>query len=237
MDHQEMTDAGFAVFLYGSAARGDNDSSSDVDVFAVGEVPKSALSAAVKQFDGPVSLSSYSWKEFDAMREYGSLFLHHLRVDGRSLISTGDRGRRVAAEYLESLPPYRHVMRDVSAFRSALDDIGQSLSEDGAVWFEMSVLASTIRHAAILACYVMGELGFGRSAPVANVVRQWNLGPDCNRHFDRLYEYRLFEEGRAPQPQPPTRSEVLEWLHFGQTVVDKLEVIAHAFSARMSPAA
>ncbi len=70
-------EAMYAVWLYGSYARGDCDALSDLDVFVAGSAPPETFDALVPTAPTP-SVSQYSWEEVEAMAGYGSLFLHHL---------------------------------------------------------------------------------------------------------------------------------------------------------------
>ena len=66
------------LWLYGSRARGDADTLSDTDILAIASW-RANVEGTVKRLNlRRVNVSSYTWDEIEAMRDYGSLFLHHL---------------------------------------------------------------------------------------------------------------------------------------------------------------
>src|SRR5438552_4163356 len=93
------------LWLYGSYARRDSDSWSDVDLLLVSNselveeglgVEETLRRADLNLAEIPelntwvtepskLSISRYTWNEIEEMASYGSLFLHHLRLEGESL--------------------------------------------------------------------------------------------------------------------------------------------------------
>ena len=89
----------WAVWVYGSMARGDSDDLSDVDVLVVGPDGEEAgdLLKTVGLSEPKVSISQYSWNEIQGMAAYGSLFLHHIRLEGRPLYEGESCNGRLSA--------------------------------------------------------------------------------------------------------------------------------------------
>src|SRR4051794_28884949 len=114
-----------AWWLYGSVARGTDDNTSDLDVLVVGPAlsggPMTRSPVATLPRTEHLSLRNYSWAEVEAMASYGSLFLLHLHLEGRPLVTNNaaDRLRRI----LDSLPPYAGADRDILGFSVALQDV------------------------------------------------------------------------------------------------------------------
>src|SRR5438105_2486972 len=123
-----------ALWLYGSYARGDADTSSDLDLLIVSDEPNAvdaesdqlarilkAGKIALSEEDGVLALSEviakhstsfYEWHEIEEMSTYGSLFLQHLRLEGRSLWE----GRYVEGklqQIFSNLPRYQRSARDL----------------------------------------------------------------------------------------------------------------------------
>jgi predicted nucleotidyltransferase len=88
------------IWLYGSQARGDTDTLSDVDVLVAGEVDAEAL-GQLPYSQPQLSVVRYDWDELELMASYGSLFLHHVRLEGRPQYA--DKNSRLAT-LLETLP-------------------------------------------------------------------------------------------------------------------------------------
>ena len=158
-----------ALWLYGSYARGQADDRSDCDVLAISDMPvqkeKAVKLSGLSEMS--LSISRYSWIELDSMAAYGSLFLQHLRLEGKCLYEgPGFEGR--LAELLSRLGPYRRACFDLQCYRDCIGDVYDSLSQASSALYEVSVLATVIRHASILGCFLLGVPDFGRLSPVIN---------------------------------------------------------------------
>ncbi len=215
----------YAVWLYGSESRGDASLSSDVDILMIGE---GSLPPQVSQsFRGRrISVSRYGWAEIGRMAGYGSLFLHHLRAEGRVLHeSPGADGRlRVI---LDDLPDYQRAQRDVRAFRQSLLDISAELPEPPDLEFELSTLAALIRRIGILGSYLLGRPRFDRIGPVTQVVEAWKLPDVFSSEFPQFYWHRLATEGVDSVTTRPNATALAVWVERAGLMLDRLEVQAH----------
>lgn len=68
-----------ALLLYGSAARGENEPSSDIDILQVVETPADAFTR------GSVQVAPYTLERLVSMAKNGSLFVRHLIDEGKPL--------------------------------------------------------------------------------------------------------------------------------------------------------
>lgn len=216
------------VWLYGSVARGDAEASSDVDILLLGEgeVPKDVS----RHYSGRrLSLSRYSWEELRQMAAYGSLFLHHLKTEGRPL-SESPRAARDLRDILVGLPNYRRVGRDVCAFRQSLNDIAAELPEPTFLRFELATLAALIRRIGILGSYLLGRPRFDRVGPVEQVVDAWGLPSGLSREFPQLYLHRQVADG-APSVTAEASPDMLAlWTERAHLFLAGLEVQANEAS-------
>ena len=187
--------------LYGSCARGDQDADSDVDILTVG------------------SWQDYSWGDIDRLREYGSLFLLHLKREGR-VVDASPIGAAKWRSTLANLPPYRRARSDVEAFRIVLGDVRTSLAhEDAPIGFEAAVLARTLRHAAILACYLQGVPNFSRYGSVERALDGFELAGSDGAEFPILYAAVLH-----PDLAWGGKRWMLDaWLDIGLELVERME--------------
>ena len=216
----------WSVWAYGSVARGDADRVSDFDVLVVG--PESgelgtAVTAAGLCSD-EVSISQYSWDEVCGMAKYGSLFLHHVRLEGHPMYEDLTcRGRLRAI--LGELGEYTLARRDVRGFKTVLGDVAESLQQGGAEAFELAVLGTVIRHASILGCWLLGKPTFGRLAPVESFAAAAGLAVSM-ADFEHLYRYRIYCDGRldASTLRPVAAGT---WLDRAQRLVNGLEEITN----------
>ena len=215
---------GWSVWEYGSVARGDADRLSDFDVLVVGPETGelgTVMSAAGLDFHR-ASISRYSWDEIVGMAGYGSLFLHHVRLEGRPLYEN-DACRGQLRTVLDELGEYTLARRDVQGFKTVLGDVAESLRYGGAKAFELSVLGTVIRHGSILGCWLLGNPTFGRLAPVESFAAAAGLAVSMV-DFERLYMYRLYCDGRLQRSTlRPVAAEF--WLHRAQRLVEGLEDI------------
>ena len=210
-----------AVWLYGSFARGDSDSLSDIDLLHITDdlnvgTPREGRISRSES----VSVSGYLWKEIEGMAEHGSLFLHHLRLEGRPLVESRQcQGRLV--KILAGLGPYCLASRDVVGFGQVLDDIRLSLADsEASLFYELSTLGTVFRHAAILGCALQGSFCFSRSEPVARIVSQHRLPEHWVSEFRDLYDYRLFMDGRIEECEPPRLELARLWCSRTRVLLD-----------------
>ncbi len=197
--HTNGSDA-YALWLYGSHARGDHDELSDVDVLLVSEAscrPESIVRIApeLSSFDPEqLSISHYTWSEFDAMREYGSLFLRHIRDE--ALLMCADHTAKEKLSQLTSMPPYRYVQRDLSAFWMTLDDIRNSPRSMSSPIFETTVLATVLRHASVLANYVVGSPVYARRAGFQAAVDSLGLPSSWAEWMSALHRTKTLNQAQ-----------------------------------------
>ena len=218
-----MNSSPYAVWLYGSHARGVVDSCSDLDIL----VATDALTH-IDEIHGNVpvelngaSLTVYSWNEIRLMADYGSLFLQHLKLEGVPLYeSPSHRGN--LRGLLDNIVDYKHARRDIRGFKVVLEDVAEALSFGGQEKYELSVLATIIRHSTILGCWLLNRPSFGRLEPVSRFVSARNIESVVGREFPDLYGYRLFADGRVGRDCLQEVS-VNQWLKRARDVVESVE--------------
>jgi hypothetical protein len=172
-----------------------------------------------------ISPMRFSWRELDSMAAYGSLFLHHLRLEGRPLTRAPDDP---LALLLEALPPYQRAAQEMRAFRTVLEDVRQSVLSAHSPAFELGVIATALRHAFILGCYVTGQPDFGRTSPFERLCRSLEEPRGLTRELATLYEFRLHQHDRGPAPFNATTNDVVTWLRVAErlfaTIQERVDV-------------
>jgi predicted nucleotidyltransferase len=206
------------IWLYGSRARGDIDAVSDIDVLVAGELEEQAL-VGLPYPREQLSIVRYDWDELEHMAAYGSLFLHHVKLEGRPLVSD-PRSRLLAL--LETLPRYERADRELASFATVLNDVECSLTGDHSPAFELSVIATALRHACILGCYAIGRPTFGRDSAFRIFLGQTGL-MELVPQAQRVYMFRLYEDHRAPAPFEASSEDVRAWLDRARQVIGVVE--------------
>ena len=209
------------IWLYGSHARGNAKPDSDLDVLVIGDGdPHRPGVPDVGERSKNLSISRYSWSEIRGMASYGSLFLHHLRLEGRPIFDDQDcRGR--LRQLLDELPEYTRGSRDVKGFGSVLRDVGAELTRRCDDPYELSVLGTIIRHSAILGCWLLGTPQFGRAKPVHVIAEAIGSEADWGG-FRELYQYRLYCDHRIDKDRLSAVDWRIWWMR-AHEIVDHLE--------------
>lgn len=224
---------GYAVWLYGSWARGDRDAGSDIDILIVGPAPRVVLDSLPVPSGKRRSVSRYSWAEIDRMASYGSMFLHHVRLEGRALLEA-DSARGELLAILTALGPYTHGRRDVRSFRLALEDVERSIAEGGSPVFEMSILATLARHASILGCFLRGTPRFGRFSPAEALLPALGFDAASIDFLRSIYGFRLHAVRGAPLPFLPSDEDVCRSSRLVGVIIDAVEREVNTYEGSLS---
>ncbi len=235
MDFATLNRDDIALWLYGSRARGDADLYSDFDVLAISDtsVDEDEVAHLFGSNVSSIAISRYNWMELEGMAKYGSLFLHHIRLEGKRVFEAPHVSEKLG-KILATLGPYKRVWQDLSAFRAGLCDVRQSLGEGGSVVFELSVLATIMRHAAILGCYIAGYPAFGRLSPVERLADLQLLEKSVACRFNELYACRLRAVRGAKMLGEASSEDVQWWLGQIDGLLTVLEGRARGFERDVS---
>lgn len=224
----------YEIWLYGSRARGAADETSDTDLLVVGDA--GAIARARTAYAYPrIAVSHYAWGEAEAMGSYGSLFLHHLKTEGIRLEPGSDGASRLS-RLLNDLPPFTRATHDLATFRRAADEAKQSLADGGWPDLELQVMATVVRHAAILGCYCVGEPDYGRETPFATIAPHAAYGHErIGRLAQLATEFRYRPLGHTSWAA--CTSDGLDWLSEVQAFLDALGPVVDGYEALLRAAA
>ena len=235
----EAVAADWAVWLYGSVSRGDADASSDIDLLVLGDMDDRDLQNLVarnpllkQQVESGADLAPirFSWDEAEQMASYGSLFFHHVRSEGQ-MLEACDNGRSTGL--LDQLCPYQRGQAEMKCFRTVLVDVARALGRDHSPAFELSVIATALRHAFILGCYVQREPTFGRVTPFHQLASELGLDAERVEQLGRLYDFRLHQYGRAQLPFAPDTEDALAWLEVADDLLTRIGRLVDVFYTTM----
>lgn len=223
----------YLLALYGSRARGDHDGQSDVDVLAVGRTPPMARSTCE---GSRTHVSDYTWPEFEAMHGYGSLFLWHLKLHSKPL-EFNRRGYDRFCSLMSTLPEYSgsRVHSDIESFKLSLSDVEDALvAGDTTYEYELSCVATTVRHSTILGCYLLGAPEFGRYSSVRKFCKATGLPASLASEFVELYQFRMVMNDGVAAWRPgrvSLASYAESWLVKSRSIVEEVAGCAIRTSA------
>jgi Nucleotidyltransferase domain len=210
----------FVEVLYGSAARGDNDAVSDIDLLIVDDSaqrPASRHGATVVR---------YTWAEFREMSSYGSLFLRHLRKEGH-ILGADDLGGFQYRRLLAQLPCYCRAAFDLRSFELAIHDSEIALTEgDTSIEFEIASLATVMRHCSILGSYLLGAEDFTRTGAFDLCCDKFGLGELPKEVFRRMYSYRIAIARDLPFPDSANIADGLRSVAMARTLLNGVKEYA-----------
>jgi hypothetical protein len=220
------------IWLYGSRARGDADAFSDTDVLIVGDATTN-VEQLIHALEYPkLNVSFYSWEEIQDMHAYGSLYLHHIALEGRRLLPADDAPERFP-DLLTGLPRFTRARQDMAGFQRAFREGLDSLADGGWPDFECEVIATVVRHAAILGSYCVGTPAFGRERPFRLLAPALGYAPDeCESLIGPATAWRLHQPGPHTRPAA-TRA----WLGSVERFLDRLEEVIDDYEGVLSQAA
>jgi len=147
------------VMLYGSMARGDATPHSDIDVLALGPVPKSFCR-------DNLSVTVYEPKQLRRMAEAGSLFVLHLQLEGHLLRDSNG----ILKDILDAWQPpdIARMRRGIVAACAILDS--SEVQDDSRLESLTNVVIFLLRTSLYLRCFELGRPCFG-TVPVAEVLQ------------------------------------------------------------------
>jgi hypothetical protein len=198
-----------AMLLFGSRSRGDADKGSDTDlaVFAEAESVDSLVGVKRSLCDDPgqitTNYSVYSLATAELMAAEGSLFLWHLKLEGKILFQRSNWVNGLLAR----LAPYCYAKaaRDIKTFEYVLGDIGESLRmTESTILFETATLFAVLRSLGMIVTGLSGRPCFGRLEPIFRVRQQ--MGPRftlSDEEIDILLAAKLMYSRKKPARSLP----------------------------------
>lgn len=158
-----------ALARFGSTVRGDSDEHSDSDLLFLSDtvVRRDSNRFAALGF----SVSSFTWQQFEAMADEGSLFIQHLKQEGRIVQDPSGRLHRTLERFE---PATEHAAK--AAGNSRLIALTGGVSDGrAAIGWACDVLSVAFRNHAVLDAAAAGIYLFSYPALVDLVVSKHDL--------------------------------------------------------------
>ena len=190
-------------WICGSAARGDMDSLSDVDLtFVVADEanPADLRGSPITASDDEIQCdtSVYTLSGFLRLVDPPSLFAWHLALEGQHMgVSEGP-----AAAILKTLRPFDDHAEDLHIlWRLASEAVDALEANHNTMVFELGVLATVVRNAALVVTHFDGRPDFSRSAPLTLLEHPIVPLPFHETRYAALARARKAGEGVAAAPK------------------------------------
>lgn len=218
-----------SLVLFGSHARGDFDGHSDTDIctfvrphsYAHLEHLRTKLEQELKVRSD--SLSLYPVAVANRMADHGSLFLWHLRLEGRLLFDRGGFAR----ELFDRLKEFRGYDQELGVLGGILSDTEEALWRDGSLTeIDLHLLHTVVRNTCILMTSCAGSPAFGRTSAFAEALRLFPDMPHGEGAFSELCRWHLSYIRGEPTPGPlPPRHMCLGYVSWVRVLIGFAKVV------------
>lgn len=180
------------VMIYGSVARNDEDSSSDLDVFALvndilteREQEEVVENIASKLKGDEINISLYTESIFKKMLKEGSLFLWHLKLEGIYIYNKYD------LDIFFSLSNFNGYDKNLELYQKLFKRCKQSLVENNVNSYDLSMLFFICRNLSILTCFYLNEPSFGRYSSYQTLINKIRQEPLKYTDYVYLSKWRM----------------------------------------------
>lgn len=184
-----------AIVLYGSYARGDSDSESDIDVCVFTKDGRPTCAHEIEPFlaipnHARLSLTTYSETDLTAMMEYGSLFLWHLRLEGRIVF-----GDEYLVPNLAKLRAFDKHREEIAYHQQIFDDLitaanGKNCPNE----FDLALLFTIARNCCMVLAHKAEIPAFGRHSCYQAAAQKYRDLPLDQTTYLKLARWKMIYE-------------------------------------------
>jgi predicted nucleotidyltransferase len=199
-----------SIIVFGSRARGDADSRSDLDLCVITETldydQLLKLRSDFSKSTGVAAdtLSIYGYHTAIGMAEAGSLFLWHLSSEGKVLY---DRDA-CCSQLFRALVPFTEYKPELDIYEGLLVDVERSLNgRRELLEIDLHVLQLIVRNVSILLTYHSGQVQFGRVGAFKAAKASYPEFPVSPEMYQELSEWHLayLRGTTAPHQRPSAK--------------------------------
>lgn len=198
-----------SIILYGSKARNDNDINSDLDLCVLTKGRGENDLRQIEKSDFLIDLhhkeltpTFYPESVVNSMLEHGSLFLWHLKLEGKVLY-----GEKYFSTKLATLKPFKTHKDEILYHSFLFNDLLNSWHSVSIVnEFDLSILFTISRNTCMVLSHLVDKPSFGR---IDSFVTAKNMFPDIPMTLDKYMQlsnwkivYERNVDKKPPLPSP-----------------------------------
>jgi len=203
-----------SIVLFGSKARKDEDDFSDVDIFLlVDDVPQVRITEIINLIKtklpfNNIGISLYTISTYRQLLLEGSMFLWHLKLEGRILYTKSD------LNLYNGLEPFTNFKKNYLIYENLFISAKSSLQKNGLNEYDLSQLFFICRNICLLTCFKLSNPTFGRISVFDNLVGRIGSTPLSRDNYIYLSKWRLnYTRAVGFQLDFPTEVKLLEILN------------------------
>jgi len=211
-----------AVVLFGSHARGDASCESDLDICVITKAQRMVTVDEISPYlpmpdTTHLSLSTYGEADVNAMLEYGSLFLWHLRLEGLIVY-----GEEYLLPQLASLRQFEKHHDEIVYHQQIFNDLVAVANGQGNCnEFDLALLFTIVRNTCMVLAHKAGTPTFGRKSCYCAAAREYsNLSLDESTYLMLSQWKMVYERGIDTVVKLPTFSEMQRLLKIVQDLLE-----------------
>lgn len=219
-----------SIIKFGSSARAEEDAYSDVDVCIITTeaITESEIEGIKRDYHLPhdTEIIVYSAEQFETMTAYGSLFLWHLKLEGKVLFD-----RNYFEESIKKLSVYEKHLCELDFHANLLRDVSYSMERLRIVnELDLSQLFTICRNTCMILSHFKKEFAFGRNSAYQTAKRIYYDLPLTEEEYNYLAKWKLrYERGLFNDLELPSLNEV-------SALIDKCREVMYFAVAKVADA-